>query len=166
MRERIDLSRIRDKKGSFSTATLKQALAPPLRRGAAPIKQMLRYLFIGEAGRSGQNRVESDLPGRADKAVLKHLLGRRGAPSSKEGPKRFLPRSIHLLTGLVLLIVVLFLLDHRFPLPTPGRNSPYAVVVLARDGTPLRAFPGEDHVWRHPISLDEVSPLYLDALVR
>src|SRR5262249_859837 len=71
-----------------------------------------------------------------------------------------------LVTGLVLLLVVLFLLDHRFPLPTPGRNSPYAVVVLARDGTPLRAFPGEDHVWRHPISLDEVSPLYLEALVR
>jgi len=39
------------------------------------------------------------------------------------------------------------------------------VVVVARDGTPLRAFPGDDHVWRHAVSLNEVSPLYLDALV-
>jgi penicillin-binding protein 1C len=38
-------------------------------------------------------------------------------------------------------------------------------VVVARDGTPLRAFPGRDHVWRHPVSLSEVSPVYLDALI-
>jgi penicillin-binding protein 1C len=57
------------------------------------------------------------------------------------------------------------ILDHVFPLPAPGRESPYSVVVLARDGTPLRAFPGDDHVWRHPVSLKDVSPLYLDALV-
>src|SRR5438128_6541313 len=56
--------------------------------------------------------------------------------------------------------------DRCFPVPTPGRDSPYALVVLARDGTPLRAFPGSDHVWRHPVSLDEVSPLYLDALIK
>src|SRR5437016_3555764 len=55
--------------------------------------------------------------------------------------------------------------DRYFPVPTPGRDSPYALVVLARDGTPLRAFPGDDHVWRHPVSLNEVSPLYLAALV-
>jgi penicillin-binding protein 1C len=67
---------------------------------------------------------------------------------------------------LVVAILTLFVADRYFPLPAPGRNSPYSVVVLARDGTTLRAFPGEDHVWRHPISLDEVSPLYLDALVR
>src|SRR5262245_57917009 len=47
----------------------------------------------------------------------------------------------------------------------PGQDSPYAMVVVARDGTPLRAFPGDDHVWRHPVSLSEVSPLYLDALI-
>src|SRR5437867_1817682 len=56
--------------------------------------------------------------------------------------------------------------DRCFPVPTAGRDSPYALVVLARDGTPLRAFPGSDHVWRHPVSLDEVSPLYLDALIK
>src|SRR5881396_2748190 len=63
------------------------------------------------------------------------------------------------------LIIVVRVLDWLFPLPVPGRNSPYAMVVVARDGTPLRAFPGDDHVWRHPVSLKDVSPLYLDALV-
>ncbi|PYS52089.1 MAG: penicillin-binding protein 1C [Acidobacteria bacterium] len=63
------------------------------------------------------------------------------------------------------LIIVVLVLDWLFPLPVPGRNSPYAMVVVARDGTPLRAFPGDDHVWRHPVSLKDVSPLYLDALV-
>jgi len=62
-------------------------------------------------------------------------------------------------------LIGLEVLDRCFPLPVPGRDSPYAVVVVARDGTPLRAFPGDDHVWRHPVSLKEVSQLYLDALV-
>lgn len=62
-------------------------------------------------------------------------------------------------------IVALLLLDHLFPLPAPGRDAPYALVVVARDGTPLRAFPDREHVWRHPVPLDGVSPLYLEALV-
>ncbi|NEX60666.1 penicillin-binding protein 1C [Noviherbaspirillum sp. 17J57-3] len=60
----------------------------------------------------------------------------------------------------------LLLLDRLFPLPAPGRDSPYALVVEARDGTPLRAFPDKDHIWRHPVRLEEVSPLYLEALTR
>src|SRR5690606_34217948 len=40
-----------------------------------------------------------------------------------------------------------------------------ATVVLARDGTPLRAFAGPDGVWRYPIRPEEVSPLYLQALL-
>jgi penicillin-binding protein 1C len=67
-------------------------------------------------------------------------------------------------TVLTLAISVL-LLDFVFPLPQPGRDSPAAVVVVARDGTPLRAFPDRQHVWRHTMTLEEVSPLYLEALV-
>ena len=67
-------------------------------------------------------------------------------------------------TGIVLVIAVLFAIDRFFPLPPPGRDSPYALVVVARDGTPLRAFPDKDHIWRHPLALNEVSPYYLDAL--
>ena len=47
----------------------------------------------------------------------------------------------------------------------PGRDSARAVLIVARDGTPLRAFPDRNHIWRHPVRLDEVSPLYLQALV-
>src|SRR5439155_16680030 len=68
--------------------------------------------------------------------------------------------------GLLILFLTLEVLDRCFPLPAPGRDSPYATLVVARDGTPLRAFPGDDNVWRHPVLLNEVSPLYLDALVR
>ena len=65
-------------------------------------------------------------------------------------------------TTLLLLLVVL---DRLFPLPTPGRDAPYAVVVLARDGTALRAFPDHAHVWRHPVTLQQVSPYYTEALI-
>src|SRR5437773_6280633 len=68
--------------------------------------------------------------------------------------------------GLLILFLTLEVVDRCFPLPAPGRHSPYATLVVARDGTPLRAFPGDDYVWRHPVLLNEVSPLYLDALVR
>jgi penicillin-binding protein 1C len=69
-----------------------------------------------------------------------------------------------LAAALVLMLTVLAL-DALFPLPAPGRDSPYALVVLARDGTPLRAFPDNQHVWRHAVALQQVSPLYLEALV-
>src|SRR3989442_9649129 len=70
-----------------------------------------------------------------------------------------------LAVSVLILLLSLEVLDRCFPLPMPGRDSPYALVVVARDGTPLRTFPGDDHVWRHPVSLNDVSPLYLDALV-
>lgn len=48
----------------------------------------------------------------------------------------------------------------------PGRDAPYSLLIVARDGTPLRAFPDRDHVWRHPVKLEDVSPRYLEALIR
>jgi penicillin-binding protein 1C len=66
--------------------------------------------------------------------------------------------------SLVCVLAALLVLDRLFPLPMPGRDSPYALVVVARDGTPLRAFPDKEHVWRHPVTLEDVSPLYLEAL--
>lgn len=68
--------------------------------------------------------------------------------------------------GVGALAAVLLACDWLFPLPAPGRASPYALTVVARDGSPLRAFPDRDHVWRHPVALDQVSPLYLEALIR
>ncbi|MDR2452735.1 MAG: penicillin-binding protein 1C [Candidatus Accumulibacter sp.] len=77
---------------------------------------------------------------------------------------RRLPRRA--LAALVLALAILFALDRSFPPPLPERDSPGAQLVLARDGTPLRAFPDREHIWRHPVTLDEVSPRYLEALIR
>lgn len=56
-------------------------------------------------------------------------------------------------------------LDRFFPppLPEPGDDAP--TVVVARDGTPLRAFPTDAGTWRYPVSVDAVSPRYLEALI-
>lgn len=61
-------------------------------------------------------------------------------------------------------LLALLLLDRVFPPPRLDRQR-HAVVVLARDQTPLRAFPDRTQVWRHPVSIDQVSPHYLDALI-
>lgn len=63
-----------------------------------------------------------------------------------------------------LLLFLLFLLaDTLLPLPDPQRVS--SVVILAQDRTPLRAFADRAGVWRYPVTLDEVSPLYVQALL-
>lgn len=68
--------------------------------------------------------------------------------------------------GLATLLLALLIADRLFPPPLPGRDSPRALLIVARDGTPLRAFPDRNHVWRHPVTLNEVSPLYREALLR
>ncbi len=53
--------------------------------------------------------------------------------------------------------------DLLFPLPLPD-DAAYASVVTDSRGEPLRAFAGKDGVWRYPVTPEEVSPLYLEAL--
>lgn len=69
-----------------------------------------------------------------------------------------------LLLGALALLVTAVVLDRLFPLPLPA-DGDGSTVVLARDGTPLRAFPDADGIWRYPVTPDAVSPLYLDALL-
>ncbi len=66
--------------------------------------------------------------------------------------------------ALLVLVAVALLLDRLFPLPLPDASSG-STVVLARDGTPLRAFPDRDGVWRYPVKPAVVSPLYIEALL-
>jgi penicillin-binding protein 1C len=66
--------------------------------------------------------------------------------------------------GALLTIALALLLDRLFPLPLPDPTSG-STVVLARDGTPLRAFPDADGVWRYPVDPEDVSPLYIEALL-
>lgn len=60
-------------------------------------------------------------------------------------------------------LVLLLVLDQVFPPPLPAGDS--GLVVLARDGSALRQWPGADGQWRHAVTPDEVSPLYLQTLL-
>jgi penicillin-binding protein 1C len=77
--------------------------------------------------------------------------------------RRPCPRACLALAVLVLLGGLV--LDRAYPLPPPGRDSPFALLVAARDGTPLRAFPDKHYIWRHPIALAQVAPSYTEALI-
>ncbi|CAD5107662.1 peptidoglycan glycosyltransferase PbpC [Zestomonas carbonaria] len=63
----------------------------------------------------------------------------------------------------LLALLLLWAADRLFPLPLPGDDL--ARVVLAEDGTPLWRFADADGVWRYPVTADEVSPYYLEALL-
>ena len=67
--------------------------------------------------------------------------------------------------ALALLCGLLLGLDRLFPLHLPSDAELFARVVTDSDGRPLRAFPDANGVWRYPIQLEEVSPLYLEALI-
>lgn len=57
-------------------------------------------------------------------------------------------------------------LDRLAPLPTTvWAGVDGGLVVTAADGSPLRAYPGADGIWRYPVTPDEVSPLYLQTLL-
>lgn len=66
----------------------------------------------------------------------------------------------------VLAIALLALgLDLAFPPPLPATEHEHPTLVVARDGTPLRAFPTAHGAWRYPVTVDAVSPRYLEALI-
>ncbi len=56
-------------------------------------------------------------------------------------------------------------LDLLLPPPIPSPMARASTLVLARDGTPLRAFVSVDGVWRYPVTPADVSPLYVQALL-
>ncbi|MTH45860.1 peptidoglycan glycosyltransferase PbpC [Escherichia alba] len=62
-----------------------------------------------------------------------------------------------------LLLFVLWAADKIWPLPLHEVNP--ARVVVAHDGTPLWRFADAEGIWRYPVTLEEVSPRYLEALI-
>ena len=66
--------------------------------------------------------------------------------------------------GTVALLVTILVLDLAFPPPLP-RTRDTSTLVVAQDGTPLRAFADREGVWRYPATPQTVSPLYLQALL-
>ena len=67
--------------------------------------------------------------------------------------------------GLFALVAAAAALDRLLPPDLPDGRSHFARVVVDEDGDPLRAFPDADGVWRYPVTPEEVSPLYLEALL-
>ena len=63
----------------------------------------------------------------------------------------------------LLLVTLLLVADRLFPLPLP--QDDLARVVLAEDGTPLWRFADAEGVWRYPVTPEQVSPYYLQALL-
>ncbi|MBN4055510.1 transglycosylase domain-containing protein, partial [bacterium AH-315-K03] len=63
------------------------------------------------------------------------------------------------------LLSTLLLLNALYPLNLPHENSLFARLIVDERGRPLRAFADREGVWRYPLSLDQVSPLYLEALL-
>ncbi len=61
-------------------------------------------------------------------------------------------------------LLVFLAADHFWPLPSV-ENRGHATTVVSRDGTPLRVFADRDGVWRFKTRLEEISPLYLQALI-
>ena len=75
-----------------------------------------------------------------------------------------LPRvALRCLYGLLVLAALLWLADRLDPLPNVQASS--AQTILARDGTPLWRFADANGVWRYPVSVEQVSPLYIEALL-
>lgn len=65
--------------------------------------------------------------------------------------------------ALAALLTAALLLDQLFPPPIP--HDVAGLVVVARDGSPLRGWPDADGVWRFPVTPAQVSARYLDALL-
>nr|WP_064560298.1 peptidoglycan glycosyltransferase PbpC [Buttiauxella brennerae] len=73
-------------------------------------------------------------------------------------------RRRYLLVVLPLMLCLgIWLADRLWPLPLSQANP--ARVVVAADGTPLWRFADENGIWRYPVTLSDVSPLYLEALI-
>ena len=86
--------------------------------------------------------------------------------TSSGPPRRFRGRDWlrAALVAVGVLLAVAIVLDRVFPLRLPAPDSGSSVV-LARDGTPLRAFADSAGVWRYPTTASEVSPLYVQTLL-
>ncbi len=63
----------------------------------------------------------------------------------------------------LLLCAALWLADKLWPLPLYEVQP--ARVVVAQDGTPLWRFADKNGIWRYPVTIEDVSPRYLEALL-
>jgi len=65
---------------------------------------------------------------------------------------------------LAVALVTVFVLDKIFP-PPIERGRVVSILVSDRDDRPLRAFPLENGTWRFAADLDEIDPVFIEALL-
>ncbi len=69
---------------------------------------------------------------------------------------------------ILILFVIFITFDHYLPLPDPfaeNNSEHFARLIVAQDGTPMRAFADEQGVWRYPVTIEEVSEKYIETLL-
>ncbi|NBC19835.1 MAG: penicillin-binding protein 1C [Alphaproteobacteria bacterium] len=69
-----------------------------------------------------------------------------------------------LVAGVIALTLAVIALDRLFP-PPLERAETLSQWVTDREGRPLRAFPTAEGRWRFPADLDEIDPLFVEALL-
>lgn len=74
------------------------------------------------------------------------------------------PLWLWLTGGLLSVWLMVWIADRIWPLPL--QEVAPARVVVAEDGAPLWRFADAEGIWRYPVTLDEVSPRYLQALIQ
>jgi penicillin-binding protein 1C len=62
-------------------------------------------------------------------------------------------------------LVAALVFDYAFPLPHAALHRPPATIVYDRDGEPLRIFLPRDEKYRFPVTLDDVPPELIRALI-
>ncbi|MGB3626712.1 MAG: transglycosylase domain-containing protein, partial [Henriciella sp.] len=66
--------------------------------------------------------------------------------------------------ALAAVLAAAFTLDRIFPPPLEKADQ-ISIMVTDRDGRPLRAIPTHDNYWRFRASLDEIDPVFVEALL-
>ncbi len=78
---------------------------------------------------------------------------------------RRLRRTAVVCCAILSLLAALWGLNKAFPLALPDQQQLFARLVTDSDGQPLRAFADARGVWRYPVTVEQVSPAYLEALL-
>ncbi|CAN2042089.1 Penicillin-insensitive transglycosylase / Transpeptidase-like module [Candidatus Magnetomoraceae bacterium gMMP-15] len=76
-----------------------------------------------------------------------------------------LKKRYNILIFITICIAVFLISDRLFPLLVPQDSENFAITITANDGSVLRSFPDKKGVWRYHIRINQVSPLYLEALI-
>lgn len=80
--------------------------------------------------------------------------------------KTLIRNSIRILQLSLVAVLLFIVADLLAPLPV-SQEAPdkFARLIVAQDGTPLRAFADKQGVWRYPVAIDQVSPRYINTLL-